>query len=193
MQPLPAILGDALGRALSALPEPPPADFSAPVTAAADTRFGDYQANAAMALAKTRKVNPRELAGEMVEKLKGDQELAKVCAEPTIAGPGFINFKLRPEFLAERIRALLADKRLGAPKAETPEKIVIDFSSPNIAKPMHVGHLRSTLIGECLSRVARFLGHKVIADNHVGDCGTHFRKVIFSWKHALDRKLLGAD
>jgi arginyl-tRNA synthetase len=191
--PLPAILGAALDRALRALPEPPPADFSAPVTAAADPRFGNYQANAAMALAKIRKVNPRELAAEIVERLKGDAELAKVCGEPTIAGPGFINFTLRPEFLAERTQALLNDKRLGVSKVESPKKIVIDFSSPNIAKPMHVGHLRSTLIGECLSRVARFLGHKVIADNHLGDWGTQFGKVIFGWKHALNQDLLAAD
>src|SRR5882757_1759394 len=193
MLSLPAILGAALSRALRALPEPPPEDFSAPVTAAADARFGDYQANAAMVLAKARQANPRALAAEIVEALNRDEELAKICAETTVAGPGFVNFKLRPEFLASRARELLADKRLGVPKAETPEKIVIDFSSPNIAKPMHVGHLRSTLIGECLSRVARFLGHKVVADNHLGDWGTQFGKVIYGWKHALDRTLLDAD
>ncbi len=192
MVPLPSLLSAALRRALDALPEPPPADFSAPVTAAADPRFGDYQANAAMALAKARKVNPRALAGEIVEKLKGDAELARISAEPTIAGPGFINFTLKPEFLAARTRALLDDTKLGVPTAEKPETVVIDFSSPNIAKPMHVGHLRSTLIGDCLARVARFLGHKVIADNHLGDWGTQFGKVIYGWKNSLDRTRLAA-
>src|SRR5450755_4322646 len=169
MVPIPSLLSAALGRALNALPEPSPVEFSATVTAAADTRFGDYQANAAMALAKIRKTNPRALAAEIVEKLKSDSELAKISVEPTIAGPGFINFTLRTEFLAERTRGLLDDAHLGVPTAERPETVVIDFSSPNIAKPMHVGHLRSTLIGDCLARVARFLGHKVIADNHLGD------------------------
>ena len=193
MLPLPVILGAALQRALSALPEPPPADFSAQVTAAADPRFGDYQANVAMALGKARKVNPRALADEIVGLLKVDPELAKISAEPTIAGPGFINFTLKPEFLAQRLDELLLDKHLGVPAAAEPKNIVIDFSSPNIAKPMHVGHLRSTLIGECLARVARFLGHKVIADNHLGDWGTQFGKVIYGWKQALDQSLLAVD
>ncbi len=193
MLPLPSLLSSALRRALDALPEPPPADFPAPVTAAADERFGNYQANAAMALAKVRKVNPRALAAEIVEKLKGDAALARISAEPTIAGPGFINFTLRPEFLAERARALLDDPKLGVPAAEKSETVVIDFSSPNIAKPMHVGHLRSTLIGDCLARVARFLGHKVIVDNHLGDWGTQFGKVIYGWKHALDQAALATE
>lgn len=193
MLPIPSLLSAALRRALDALPEPPPADFFAAVTAAADTRFGNYQASAAMVLAKIRKANPRALAAEIVEKLNGNAELARICAEPTIAGPGFINFTLRPEFLAERARALLADPKLGVPAVEKPETVVIDFSSPNIAKPMHVGHLRSTLIGDCLARVARFLGHKVIADNHLGDWGTQFGKVIYGWKTALDSSLLEAD
>ena len=186
MLPLPSLLSAALRRALNALPEPPPADFSATVTAAADPRFGDYQANAAMALAKIRKTNPRALAAEIVVKLKGDAELAKISAEPTIAGAGFINFTLKPEFLAERTRALLDDAKLGVPVAGKPETVVIDFSSPNIAKPMHVGHLRSTLIGDCLARVARFLGHRVITDNHLGDWGTQFGKVIYGWKKFRD-------
>ncbi|MBS0657365.1 MAG: arginine--tRNA ligase [Verrucomicrobia bacterium] len=163
------------------------------VTPAADTRFGDYQTNAAMALAKERKTNPRALAAEMVAQLSADAELATLSEPPTIAGPGFINFTLKPGHLADRVAALLADDRLGVPQVEKPQRIAVDFSSPNIAKPMHVGHLRSTLIGDCLVRVARFLGHTVITDNHLGDWGTQFGKVIHGWKAFLDRGQLEAD
>ncbi len=163
------------------------------VTPAADTRFGDYQTNAAMTLAKERKTNPRALAQEIVTALKGDPALAEICAEPTIAGPGFINFTLRPDYLAGRLASLVHDPRLGVPAAEPSRRIAIDFSSPNIAKPMHVGHLRSTLLGDCLARVARFLGHTVISDNHLGDWGTQFGKVIHGWKHFLNRDLLARD
>lgn len=163
------------------------------VMPAADTRFGDYQTNAAMALAKERKTNPRALATEIVEQLAGDAELAALSEKPTIAGPGFINFTLKPAHLAQRVAALLKDDHLGVPRAAAPKRIAVDFSSPNIAKPMHVGHLRSTLIGDCLVRVARFLGHTVITDNHLGDWGTQFGKVIHGWKTFLDRDRLAAD
>lgn len=163
------------------------------VTPAADTRFGDYQTNAAMALAKERKANPRALAQEFVTALAADAELAGISEAPTIAGPGFINFALKPAHLAERLGALLRDDRLGVGLAAQPHRIAIDLSSPNIAKPMHVGHLRSTLIGDCLARVARFLGHHVITDNHLGDWGTQFGKVILGWKQFLDRDALAQD
>ena len=104
-----------------------------------------------------------------------------------------MNFTLRPEFLATRVPAILADERLGVPAANLDKKIVIDFSSPNIAKPMHVGHLRSTLLGDCLARVARFLGHEVITDNHLGDWGTQFGKVIRGWKLHSDPAALVSD
>lgn len=165
---------------------------NASVTPAADTRFGDYQTNAAMALAKERKANPRALATEFAAQLANDTELSAISAAPTVAGPGFINFTLRPEFLAQRLGALLADDRLGVPVTPQPLRIAVDFSSPNIAKPMHVGHLRSTLLGDCLVRVARFLGHTVITDNHLGDWGTQFGKVIHGWKKFLDRERLAA-
>ncbi len=182
-----------LRRALATLPDMP-ADFDASVTPAADTRFGDYQANAAMTLAKARRTNPRALATQIVDALKADAELEKISAPPEIAGAGFINFRLKPEFLAAHLSALDADlTRLGLAVAAQPKHVVIDFSSPNIAKPMHVGHLRSTIIGDCLARVARFIGHDVVTDNHLGDWGTQFGKVIYGWKHFLDEKALAAD
>ncbi len=174
-----------LRRALVTLPEPPPADFDASVSPAADTRFGDYQANVAMTLAKQRRTNPRALATQIVDALKADAALESISAPPEIAGAGFINFRLKPEFLAAQLAALDADpERLGLEKPAHPLTVVIDLSGPNIAKPMHVGHLRSTIIGDALARVARFAGHKVITDNHLGDWGTQFGRIIFGWWQA---------
>ncbi|MBV8639742.1 MAG: arginine--tRNA ligase, partial [Verrucomicrobia bacterium] len=112
---------------------------------------------------------------------------------PEVAGPGFINFRISPEFLAHRVHELALDKRLGVEPVAAPKTIVIDFSSPNIAKPMHVGHIRSTNLGDALARVARFLGHDVITDNHLGDWGTQFGKVIYGWKRLLNRANLDSD
>ncbi len=193
MTTIPDLLSAALARALPQLSQPPPADFPAQVQAAADTRFGDYQTNAAMLLAKTARTNPRALAEELTAKLAEDDELGEISLPPTVAGPGFVNFTVRPEFLAARVPELLADDRLGVPVAAPKHKVVIDFSSPNIAKPMHVGHLRSTLLGDCLGRVARFVGHEVISDNHLGDWGTQFGKVIRGWKLHRDPAALAAD
>lgn len=159
------------------------------VVAAADTRFGDYQANAAMVLAKEAKRNPRELAAQIAEQFDG----GGICGKPEIAGPGFLNFRLNPGWVSEQITALSGDARCGVPAAEKPQKIVIDFSSPNIAKPMHVGHIRSTILGDALARIARFLGHDVVTDNHLGDWGTQFGKVLYGWKHMLDRAALEKD
>ncbi|MCX6972578.1 MAG: arginine--tRNA ligase [Verrucomicrobia bacterium] len=159
------------------------------VSAAADTRFGDYQSNAAMVLAKKKKANPRQLAADMISKI----DVGGISAAPEVAGAGFLNFRLEPEFIASCIQELAGDPRLGVVPAKAPRKIVLDFSSPNVAKPMHVGHIRSTILGDCLARVARFLGHDVTTDNHIGDWGTQFGKVIYGWKHFLDRDALGRD
>lgn len=191
MQTIAAELQAILTRALGALPDgtPPPA-----VSPAADTRYGDYQTNAAMTLAKARRSNPRALAAEIVAALVAQPELAAISAPPEIAGPGFINFRLTPDFLAARLSALARDSaRLGVEPAAPPLRVVIDFSGPNIAKPMHVGHLRSTIIGDSLARIARFLGHDVITDNHLGDWGTQFGKVIHGWKQFLNPAALEAD
>ena len=159
------------------------------VTAAADTRFGDYQTNAAMILAKEAKKNPRELASQIADYF----ESADVCERPQIAGPGFLNFRLQPAWVAERLCGLSADSRCGVPSASEPRRIVIDFSSPNVAKPMHVGHIRSTILGDALARIARFAGHEVVTDNHLGDWGTQFGKVLYGWKNLLNREALTRD
>jgi arginyl-tRNA synthetase len=161
----------------------------ADVSQTADARFGDYQANAAMVLAKEKKANPRQLAAEILSKL----DLSGLAATPEIAGAGFINIRLENSFLSESLSRLVVDPRLGVSPAARPKKILLDFSSPNVAKPMHVGHIRSTILGDCLARVARFLGHDVTADNHIGDWGTQFGKVIYGWKHFLNREDLEKD
>jgi len=131
--------------------------------------YGDYQANGVMGAAKARKMNPRQLATDVVAKL----DLAGIASKVEIAGPGFINITLDDAFLAQQLQAAAGDERLGVPLA-TAQRVVVDYSSPNLAKEMHVGHLRSTIIGDALARVLRFLGHEVIAQNHVGDWGTQF-------------------
>ena len=161
----------------------------AQVSATADARFGDYQTNAAMPLAKAQRTHPRQVAAQIIERLY----VADFCEPPEIAGAGFINFRLKPEFVAQQTRALLDDAHLGVPQAGKPRKIVLDFSSPNVAKPMHVGHIRSTILGDTLTRIARFLGHEVITDNHIGDWGTQFGKVIHGWKHFRDEAALATD
>jgi arginyl-tRNA synthetase len=161
---------------------------NAPVVAAADLRFGDYQSNGAMALAKQRKMNPRALAEQVIAALDlGDLGTAD------IAGPGFINFRISPATFAARAKAQLADPRLGVPEAAVRKTVVVDFSAPNVAKPMHIGHIRSTIIGDSLSRIARFLGHRVITDNHIGDWGTQFGMVTWAWKQGLDEQALLKD
>jgi len=159
------------------------------VSAAADARFGDYQANAAMVLARERKSNPRQLAAEIL----GALDVSGISAAPEVAGAGFLNFRLEAGFLSARLEALAADPRLGVAAAADPRRIIVDFSSPNVAKPMHVGHIRSTILGDGLARIARFLGHEVVTDNHIGDWGTQFGKVVYGWKHLLDREALARD
>jgi len=147
------------------------ADCAAIVKPATDARFGDYQANGVMALAKQLKTNPRKLAEDVVKNL----DLGDICEPPEVAGPGFINLRLKPEFLADRLIEINKnDAALGIERTDEPKTIVVDFSSPNIAKQMHVGHLRSTIIGDCICRMLEALGHKVIRQNHIGDWGTQF-------------------
>jgi len=181
-----AVLTRRLQAALMAAGLPPE---RGEVMAAADTRFGDYQANAAMVLAKEAKTNPRALAATIAEKFDGGD----VCEKPEIAGPGFLNFRLKPAWAAGQLSALAVDPRCGVPSTDIPQRVIIDFSSPNIAKPMHVGHIRSTILGDALARIARFLGHEVVTDNHLGDWGTQFGKVLYGWKHLLDRDALARD
>jgi len=150
-------------------------DCAAIVRPSTDPKFGDYQANGVMGLAKKVKTNPRKLAEEVVKNI----DLNDICEEPEVAGPGFINLRLKPEFLADRLLEINRHiSNLGIDKTTKPKNIVVDFSSPNIAKQMHVGHLRSTIIGDCICRVLECLGHNVIRQNHVGDWGTQFGMLI---------------
>lgn len=150
-------------------------DADPQIQASQDEKFGDYQSNAAMGLAKKLGRKPREVAEAIVEKL----DLDELCEKPEIAGPGFINLRLKPTFLAKALESVppaddLDTDRVGIQAAEKPEVVVVDLSSPNLAKEMHVGHLRSTVIGDCVSRVLEFQGHTVHRENHVGDWGTQF-------------------
>src|SRR5438046_8499657 len=156
------------------------------LTPASDPRFGDYQTNAALVLAKQRGENPRVLAAKIVAQI----EAGDLCESPAVAGAGFINFTLRPGAVAEKTMELSRGGRLGVAEVKSSRRIVIDFGSPNVAKPMHVGHIRSTVLGAALARIAQFLGHEVIRDNHVGDWGTQFGMVIYGWKNLLDRQAL---
>jgi len=159
------------------------------LTQATDSRFGDYQTNAALVLGKQRGENPRAVADKILQHL----DVANLCESPTVAGAGFINFTLLPDAVAQKTAEFSADERLGVARSTSPKKIVIDFGSPNVAKPMHVGHIRSTALGDALARIATFLGHDVIRDNHIGDWGTQFGMVIWGWKNLLDRQALQRD
>jgi arginyl-tRNA synthetase len=182
METFQSLLAKKLSNALTGAGLPDAGEL----TPATDPRFGDYQTNAALVLGKQRGENPREVA----EKIVGHLNVGDVCEPPAIAGPGFINFTLRPGAVAEKTASILGDERLGVAETESPRRIVIDFGSPNVAKPMHVGHIRSTVLGDALSRIATFLGHEVIRDNHIGDWGTQFGMVIYGWKNLLDQRAL---
>jgi arginyl-tRNA synthetase len=182
METFQSLLAKKLSNALAAAGLPDAGDL----TPATDPRFGDYQTNAALVLGKQRGENPREVAAKIV----GNLNVGDVCEPPVIAGPGFINFTLRPGAVTEKTASVLSDERLGVAETESPRRIVIDFGSPNVAKPMHVGHIRSTVLGDALARIATFLGHEVIRDNHIGDWGTQFGMVIYGWKNLLDQRAL---
>ena len=137
-------------------------------------KFGDYQANVAMGLGRQLKTKPRVLAEQIVENL----DLEDICEDPQVAGPGFINLIFRSDFLIHQLQSLAGDKHLGVVRAESPQSVVIDYSGPNVAKEMHVGHIRSTIIGDCITRVLDALGHRVIRQNHLGDWGTQFGMII---------------
>jgi arginyl-tRNA synthetase len=154
-----------------------------------DPRFGDYQANALMGLAKARRLNPRDLANRVVAQL----DVSEWCEPPEIAGAGFLNFRLKPYAIARVLESAARGEHRFFHQTTHPRTVVIDFSSPNVAKPMHVGHIRSTILGDCLARALRLLGHHVITDNHIGDWGTQFGKLIVGWNRHLDRAALAAD
>src|SRR6266568_1825587 len=171
-------LSDALAKA--GLPN------AGELTPATDRRFGDYQTNAALVLGKERGENPRALA----EKIAAHFDVGDLCETPAVAGAGFINFTLLSGAIEKKTLEVLRNERLGVAETKSTQRIVIDFGSPNVAKPMHVGHIRSTVLGDALAKIARFLGHEVIRDNHIGDWGTQFGMVIYGWKNLLDRQAL---
>lgn len=154
---------------------------------ASNPKFGDYQANVAMALAKPLKDKPRSIA----EKIVAHLEVSDLCEPPEIAGPGFINLRLKTDYLEAQLKAIEDDERLGVATVKQPQKVIVDFSSPNIAKEMHVGHLRSTIIGDSIARVLEFVGHDVLRLNHVGDWGTQFGMLITHLREACPQALTG--
>ena len=161
---------------------------------ASKPEFGDFQANGALALAKPLKQAPRQIAAAIVEQLQNNPEFSALAEAPEIAGPGFINITLKPRVLAAEVRQRIGDPRLGVAAVEQAEApVIVDFSSPNIAKEMHVGHLRSTIIGDCLARVLEFRGHQVLRLNHVGDWGTQFGMLITHLKQVAPEALDTAD
>ena len=166
-----------------------PAPLLDMIRPAQDARFGDYQANFAMPLAKQLGRPPREVAADVVARLKIDD----LCAAPEVAGPGFINLRIRDEVLAQAANEALVDPHLGVPRPAQPRTYIVDYSGPNVAKPMHVGHIRSTVIGDSICRLLRFLGHRVVCDNHLGDWGTQFGMVIYGYKHFVDEAAYAAQ
>ena len=161
---------------------------------AKDPKFGDFQANFAMPLAKRAKAPPRDLAAEIVAAAELEDLFEPADSSGNwVAGPGFINLRVRDDVLAAETARLAADDRLGAPRVESPRTITVDFSSPNVAKPMHVGHLRTTVIGDAVCRLLRFRGEHVIGDNHLGDWGTQFGMILYGYKHFRDEAVYQAD
>jgi arginyl-tRNA synthetase len=158
-------------------------DYLGMIRVAQNPEHGDYQANFAMPLGKALGKKPPEVAREIAAKLSASD----LVEPPQVAGPGFINLRLRNDWIARQVQVMAGDERLGVAKAANPRKFVIDYSSPNVAKPLHVGHLRSTIIGDALTRLLRFLGHTVITDNHLGDWGTQFGMLIYGYRNFLDR------
>lgn len=154
-----------------------------------DPRFGDYQTNALMGLARARKLNPRQLAADVLARL----DVADCCEPPEVAGAGFLNFRVQTAALARALQAAARGEHLFFPPAAAPRTVVVDFSSPNVAKSMHVGHIRSTILGDSLARVLRLLGHRVITDNHLGDWGTQFGMLLTAWKRDLNAAALQTD
>jgi arginyl-tRNA synthetase len=158
------------------------------VQPARDARFGDYQANFVMRLAKQLGEEPTALAERLVAQL----QVGDICHAPEVAPRGFINLRLSDSWLGQALWQVAVDDSLGCRPTEHPRQYILDYSSPNVAKPMHVGHIRSTVIGDALNRILRFLGHRVVTDNHLGDWGTQFGMIIYGYKHLVDSEAFAA-
>lgn len=189
MQSVSLRLAEKCRQALSAAFGPSYGETDPLLAPTNNPKFGDFQSNVALSLAKPLKQTPRAIAEQILAHL----DVADLCEAPTIAGPGFINFKLSPSFLAQAVQRMHGDERLGISTTADPQRTVIDFSSPNIAKEMHVGHLRSTIIGDSIARVLEFLGHDVLRLNHVGDWGTQFGMLITYLREVCPEALTTAD
>ncbi|MFO0888695.1 MAG: arginine--tRNA ligase [Isosphaeraceae bacterium] len=163
--------------------------FKAAVRSTNDPKFGDYQANGCMSLAKTLGTNPRELAAKVAKAV----DLEPMAGPPEVAGPGFLNVRLHDAWISGALGDLLGDSFPGIEPPRQPRTVVIDFSSPNVAKPMHVGHIRSTVIGDSLARIFEALGHQVVRDNHLGDWGAQFGMILWGWKNARDDEAYSRD
>lgn len=159
------------------------------LVSASNPKFGDYQSNVALSLAKQLGQAPRAIAEQIVAKL----DINDICETPTVAGPGFINLTLKPAYLEAQLSTIQTDDRVGVVAAKEPKRVVVDFSSPNIAKEMHVGHLRSTIIGDCIARILEFRQHDVLRLNHVGDWGTQFGMLIAYLQEVYPDALTTAD
>lgn len=167
--------------------------FAADVRSA-DPRFGDLQANGALPYAKQNKANPRQIATELLAQLQQNEDLARY-ADISIAGPGFINFKFKPQLQLDWLKAFSDESsfKAAAGQLNSGEKVVVDYGSPNTAKQMHVGHIRSIVIGEAICRLLEFCGAEVVRDNHIGDWGTPYGKLFYAYKRYLDQESLQKD
>ncbi|TAF56238.1 MAG: arginine--tRNA ligase [Oscillatoriales cyanobacterium] len=184
-----ALLAEHFDRALIAAFGSEFAGTDPLLAATNNPKFGDYQANLAMSLAKRLQQKPRDIATQIIAAI----DVSDFCDPPEIAGPGFINLRLKTSYLEAQLQQMLTDDRLGIPPVAQPQTIVVDFSSPNIAKEMHVGHLRSTIIGDAIARVLEFQGHTVLRLNHVGDWGTQFGMLITYLREVYPDALTQAD
>jgi len=184
------MLQSRLASALQGLVEPQQiSPFASLIKPSGNPRHGDYQANCAMPVGKLLAQPPQVIAEQLVARL----DLQGICEPPEVAGPGFINLRLSNAWLADQVRALAGDERLGVEPLPSPRRIVLDYSSPNVAKPLHVGHLRSTIIGDAIKKILGFLGHTVISDNHLGDWGTQFGILIYGYKNFRDEAAFASD
>ncbi len=167
-------LQDSVSQALVAAFGAELADTDPLIAPTNNPKFGDYQSNVALSLAKPLKQNPRAIAQLLIDRL----QIENMCETPTIAGAGFINFTLKSNYIGELLQKIQSDERLGIEPTKNPQRVIVDYPSPNVAKEMHVGHLRSAIIGECLSRILEFIGHDVLCISHIGDWGTPFGMLI---------------
>ena len=176
------IIAERFAKALTAIGVEP-APYLELIRPSQDAKFGDFQANLAMPLGKKLGKAPRDVAAEIVAQLEYDD----ILETPEIAGPGFINLRVKTDRLAALVQAEAADDRLGVERVVNNRKVVLDYSAPNVAKPLHVGHIRSTMIGNSLSRILRVLGADVVSDNHLGDWGTQFGMIFYGYRNFLDK------